>query len=117
MENFKMTSFEEMVADEMFPEVSNESAYDSENFLVKDRKHTSARRKKTYFKGKKRFDRLCDFAWEPLFVGGKLRKTNIVRPTLHRNSEIYHFNDRSTIRRLNAASDKMTEFGLENMEA
>lgn len=118
MENYEMTSFEEQVADEMFAETTNDSIFDSENFPVKDRKHTSARRKKSYFKAKKRFDRLCDFSFGPLFrnpkvIHGMLRETNIFRPTLDRNSEVYRFKDRSTIRRLNEANDKMAEYVME----
>lgn len=119
MENYAMTNFEEMVADEMFPETND--IYESENFPTKDRSKSATRRKKTYFKGKKRFDRLCDFALEPLFrnprlIGGMLRKTNIIRPTLERNSGVYRFNDRCTVRRLDAANNKLTEFGFEGAE-
>lgn len=115
MKNFEMTRFEEIVADEMFPEIMDDSIFDSENFPVKDRKQASARRKKTYFKGKKRFDRLCDFGFEPLIrntkvIHGMLRETNVIRATLDRNSEVYRFKNRSTIRRLNVANDKLAEY-------
>lgn len=113
MENFETI--------ETFDEINNDAIYDSENFPVKDRKHASSRRKKTYFRGKKRFDRLCNFGLEPLFrnhqvIRGMLRKTNIVCPTLERNSDIYHFNNRGTVRRLDTVNDKLAEFGSEDVE-
>lgn len=84
MENYAMTNFEEMVADEMFPETNN--AYDSENFPTKNRGRTAARRKKTYFKGKKRFTRFADeWGLGPMInnkpvMQGIMRKTNIKNP-------------------------------------
>lgn len=117
MENFEMTSFEEMVADEMFPETNN--AYDSENFPTKDRSRSSARRKKTYFKGKKRFDRLSNtkgftaYKKEPV-MQGMLRKTNAF--VVVNENETTHFGtDRNTIRRRLSANDKMAEFAMEGV--
>lgn len=103
---------------ETFDEIIDDSIFDSENFPVKDRKQASARRKKTYFKGKKRFDRLCDFGFEPLIgdtkvIRGMLKETNVIRPTFERNSEVYRFKNRSTVRRLNVSNDKMAEYSRE----
>lgn len=116
METYVMTSFEEMVADEMFPE-NNNNTYDSENFPTKDRSRSAARRKKSYFKGKKRFDRLSNtkgftaYKKEPV-MQGILRKTNAF--VVVNENEITHFGtDRNTIRRQLSAKDKMIEFAME----
>lgn len=59
---------------------------DSENFPVKDRSKAAIRRKKTYFKGKSRLDRICktrQYATSDSFdstVKGMLKKTNVVTP-------------------------------------
>lgn len=112
MENFKMTAFEELVADEMFPE--SNSICEFEDFPVKDRKRTSARRRTAYFKSKRRCNRLYDFWNDPsLVIQGAMRKTNIFRPTLFRNSEIYHFKNRSTVRKLDSANETLAEFAME----
>lgn len=120
MENYEMTRFEENMTDEVFSETVENFMFDSENFPVKDRKQASARRKKTYFKGKKRFDRLCDFGYEPLIgktkvIRGMLKETNVIRPTFERNSEVYRFKNRSTVRRLNVANSKLAEYVMEGV--
>lgn len=59
---------------------------DLENFPVKDRSKAAIRRKKTYFKGKNRLDRICktrQYATSDRFdstVKGMLKKTNVVTP-------------------------------------
>ena len=59
---------------------------DLENFPVKDRSKASIRRKKTYFKGKNRLDRIYktrQYATSDSFdstVKGMLKKTNVVTP-------------------------------------
>lgn len=118
METYEMTSFEEIVADEMFPDTS--TVYDSENFPVKDRDRASSRRKKTYFKGKQRFDRLSNskgfslYKREPV-MRGMLRKTNAF--VVVNENETTHFGtDRNTVRRRATADDKMTEYGFEDTE-
>lgn len=115
MENYAMTNFEEMVADEMFPETNN--AYDSENFPTKDRSRSSARRKKTYYKGKKRFERLSNtkgfttYKKEPV-MQGMLRKTNAF-VVVNENDTTHFRTDRNTVRRQLIANDKMMEFAME----
>lgn len=57
-----------------------------ESFPVKDRTSKSSRRKKTYFKGKKRYKRICDTRGYELegdnapIIKGMLKKTNIIVP-------------------------------------
>ena len=57
-----------------------------ESFPVKDRTSKSSRRKKTYFKGKKRYKRICDIRGYELegdnvpIIKGMLKKTNIITP-------------------------------------
>lgn len=119
MENYAMTNFEEMVADEMFPETN--SAYDSENFPVKDRVRASSRRKKTYFKGKKRVDTLYAKTknWtkypkrNEAVVRGVLRDTTSVVKAYTENGGTRQkgFN-RSAIRRQLNAKDKMTDYAM-----
>ena len=59
---------------------------DLENFPVKVRSKAAIRRKKTYFKGKNRLDRICktrQYATSDRFdstVKGMLKKTNVVTP-------------------------------------
>lgn len=119
MENFEMTNFEEMVADEIFPEPEITSAYDSENFPVKDRSRSSARRKKAHFKGKKRFDRLSNtkgfspYKIEPV-MQGMLRKTNAF-VVINENETTHFGTDRNTIRRRLSANDKIMEYVMEGV--
>lgn len=117
METYAMTSFEEMVADEMFPESNN--TYDSENFPTKNRSRSAARRKKTYFKGKKRFDRLSNakgftaYKKEPV-MQGMLRKTNAF--VVINDNETTHFGtDRNTVRRRLSVNDKIMEYAMEGV--
>lgn len=120
MENFEMTSFEEQVADEMFPEVSNDSDYDSEIFLVKDRKHASTRRKKTYYKGKKRFTRFANDWGLDFIVGnqsalqGFMRKTNVKNPFKDGCCDTRLKTKRVNVRRQEIASSKMSEYVMED---
>lgn len=115
MENYAMTNFEEMVADEMFPETN--STFDSENFPVKDRKHASSRRKKTYFKGKKRFDMIHLKGFIPLpeqesVLRGMTRKTSIIRNAIVGRGS-YFETSRSNIRRQETSDAKLMEFAME----
>ena len=63
-----------------------ETIEDLESFPEKNRSKTSIRRKKTYFKGKNRLDRICktrQYATPDSFdhtVKGMLKKTNVVTP-------------------------------------
>lgn len=58
----------------------------TESFPVKDRETKSARRKKTYFKGKNRYKRICNTRGYELEGGnvsvikGMLKKTNVIIP-------------------------------------
>ena len=63
-----------------------ETVEEIEDFPEKNRSKTSIRRKKTYFKGKNRLDRICktrQYATPDSFdhtVKGMLKKTNVVTP-------------------------------------
>lgn len=120
MESYVMTKFEEMIADEMFPE--SNSAYDSENFPTKDRSKTAARRKRDHAKGKKRAETLYaktkNWTKYPKRNGailrGILRDTTSVIDVYTENGETRQkgFN-RSAIRRQLSADDKLHEFAME----
>lgn len=117
MENYAMTNFEEMVADEMFPETN--SAYDSENFPTKDRKHASARRKKDYLVGKRRFMRFSDewgLSWivnnQPV-LQGIMRKTNVRNPFKDDDNRLNA--KRANVRRQETSNDKLREFVMEGV--
>lgn len=110
MENFETI--------ETFDEIIDDSIYDSENFPVKDRKQASARRKKTYFKGKKRFDMIRLKGFTPLpeqesVLRGMTRKTSIIRSDIQRGS--YFEGTRSNIRRQETSNDKLLEFVMEGV--
>lgn len=101
---------------ETFGEIIDDSIFDSENFPVKDRKQASARRKKTYFKGKKRFDMIRLKGFTPLpeaesVLRGMTRKTSIIRSDIQRGS--YFETSRSNIRRRLIANDKLAEYAME----
>lgn len=94
-------------------EFIDDSIYDSENFPVKDRKQASARRKKTYFKGKKRFNMIRLKGFTPLpeaesVLRGMTRKTSIIRSDIQRGS--YFETSRSNIRRRLITNDKLAEY-------
>lgn len=63
-----------------------EAVEDLENFPVKNRSKASIRRKKTYFKGRSRLDRICKTRLNAThdsfdcIVKGMLKKTNVVTP-------------------------------------
>lgn len=79
----------------------------AESFPVKDRGSKSTRRKKTYFKGKKRYDRVCQKGFTPFpekenRIKGMLRSTNVI--TANYNPDPYYETDISAARRdLNAS--------------
>lgn len=112
-----MENYETIDNVEIFDEVDN-AVTDSENFPAKDRGRTAARRKKDYFKGKRRYERICDVGWEPdnpRILRGKLKKTHVIRPTIWRNSDTYRFDTkRSTIRRSNEVDNKLMDYELED---
>ena len=80
-----------------------EAVKDLENFPVKDRSKAAIRRKKTYFKGRNRLDRICEtrqYATPDSFdhtVKGMLKKTNVVTP--HFDPDPYTSINLKTIRR------------------
>lgn len=90
-----------------------EDTFVDENFPEKDRSR-SYRRKKTYFKGRKRYNRIYQKGFTPFsntesIIKGMMRKTNIVRvyspndPTRQRG-----FN-RSNLRRIDSANYKLCD--------
>lgn len=111
MENFETI--------ETFDEIIDDSIYDSENFPIKDRAHTSSHRKKTYFKGKKRFNMIHLKGFIPLpeqesVLRGMTRKTSVIRSDIVGRGS-YFETSRSNIRRQETASSKMTEFAMEGV--
>ena len=97
-----------------------ESVFDDENdiceatesFPVKDRETKSSRRKKTYFKGKNRYNRICQKGFVPYrnkesVIRGMMRKTNIVRVYCSSDDTRQKGFNHSVIRRLDSADDKM----------
>lgn len=107
---------------ETFDEIIDDSIYDSENFPIKDRKHASARRKKSYIKGKWRVERLYaktkDWTKYPKrnesVLHGMMQKTNVIRVySANGNCRQRGFNH-SDIRRLITANDKLAEYIMED---
>ena len=80
-----------------------------ERFPVKDRTSKSSRRKKTYFKGKKRYDRAYQKGFTPYrnkesIIHGMMRKTNVVRVYCSSDSTRQKgFNHSNTRRDLNSS--------------
>lgn len=122
MENCEVfdIELEEMVADEMFPEVNN--PYDSETFPVKDRSRSATRRKRDRAKGNKRVETLYAKTkhWTKYpkrnesVLRGVLRDTTSVIKVYTENGETRQkgFN-RSAIRRQLSAKDKMMDYAME----
>lgn len=90
-----------------------EDTFVDENFPEKDRSR-SYRRKKTYFKGRKRYNRIYQKGFTPFsntesIIKGMMRKTNIIRvyspndPTRQRG-----FN-RGNLRRIDSANYKLCD--------
>lgn len=82
---------------------NSETVEEIEDFPEKNRSKASIRRKKTYFKGKNRFDRICktrQYATPDIFdhtVKGMLKKTNVVTP--HFDPDPYTSIELKSIRR------------------
>lgn len=80
-----------------------------ESFPVKDRTSKSSRRKKTYFKGKKRYDRVYQKGFTPFpekesVIRGMMRKTNVIRVYCSSdNTRQKGFNHSNTRRDLNSS--------------
>ena len=104
---------------ETFDKIIDDSIFDSENFPVKDRKRASTRRKKSYFKGKWRFDRLYQKGFTPFYkyeptLRGMMRKTNIIRWYSPNDGTRQKGFNHSDIRRLITANDKLAEYVMED---
>ena len=85
----------------------------TESFPVKDRYSKSARRKKTYFKGKKRYDRIYQKGFTPFpekenRIKGMLRSTNVI--TANYNPDPFHETDISAVRRDLDASELIKDY-------
>ena len=97
-------------------EIIDDSIFDSENFPVKNRSH-AARRKKTYAKGKHRFETLRSFGFDPIpewkpVICGILRNTNLVVP-VHDPIGTPRATSISNVRRLASANDKLSGYFME----
>lgn len=84
-----------------------------ESFPVKDRTSKSSRRKKTYFKGKKRYDRVYQKGFTPFpekenRIKGMLRNTNVI--TANYNPDPYYETDISAVRRDLDASELIKDY-------
>lgn len=86
-----------------------------ESFPVKDRASKSSRRKKTYFKGKNRYDRVYQKGFTPYrnkesIIRGMMRKTNVVRVYCSSDSTRQKGFNHSIIRSLDSTDNKMLEY-------
>lgn len=106
MENFETI--------ETFDEIDTDINYDSENFPTKDRGRSAARRKKTYFKGKKRFARFANDWGLGFIVGnrralqGFMRKTNAKNPFKDVDNRLNA--KRANVRRQDMASTTLADY-------
>lgn len=87
----------------------------TESFPVKDRKTKSARRKKSYFKGKNRYKRVCQKGFTPYpnkesVIRGMMRKTNVIRVYCSSDNTRQKGFNHSIIRSLNSTYDKMRDY-------
>lgn len=87
----------------------------TESFPVKDRTSKSSRRKKTYFKGKKRYDRVYQKGFTPFpnkesVIRGMMRKTNVIRVYCSSDNTRQKGFNHSVIRSLNSVDNKMSDY-------
>ena len=117
MENFeRIETIDEIVnkfGESVFGET--DTTEEPESFPTKNRTKASVRRKKTYFKGKKRYDRVCRKGFVPYrnkesVIRGMFRKTNVVRVYCSSDNTRQKGFNRSNIRRLSSAFDRMSEY-------
>lgn len=115
MENF-MTIDEavKLYGESVFGE-SNDISETIESFPVKDRTSKSSRRKKTYFKGKKRYNRVYQKGFTPFpnkesVIRGMMRKTNVVRVYCSSDNTRQKGFNHSIIRSLNSVDNKMLDY-------
>lgn len=103
---------------ETFDETIDESVFDQEAFPIKNRSHAS-RRKKTYFKGKRRFETVYKKGFTPFpekesIIRGMLRKTNVIK-VFHEHDATRFGTNPGTVRRRSIADDKMAEYAMEGV--
>ena len=87
----------------------------AESFPVKDRETKSTRRKKTYFKGKNRYHRVCQKGFTPYpnkesVIRGMMRKTNVIRVYCSSDNTRQKGFNHSIIRSLDSTDNKMLEY-------
>lgn len=87
----------------------------TESFPMKDRESKSARRKKTYFKGKNRYDRVCQKGFTPFpnkesVIRGMMRKANVIRVYCSSDNTRQKGFNHSIIRSLNSVDNKMLDY-------
>lgn len=92
---------------------NNDISETIESFPVKDRTSKSSRRKKTYFKGKKRYDRVYQKGFTPFpekenRIKGMLRSTNVI--TANYNPDPFREADISAVRRDLNASELIKDY-------
>ena len=92
---------------------NNDISETIESFPVKNRTSKPARRKKTYFKGKKRYDRVYQKGFTPFpekenRIKGMLRSTNVITANYNPNS--YYETDISAVRRDLNASELIKDY-------
>ena len=117
MENFERIETIDEIINEFGETVSGEAdiVEEPESFPTKNRTKASVRRKKTYFKGKNRYDRICRKGFVPYrnkesVIRGMFRKTNVVRVYCSSGDTRQKGFNHSNIRRPCSAFDKMTEY-------
>lgn len=104
---------------ETFDEI-NDTIYDSENFPIKNRGRSAARRKKTYFKGRNRFSRVLQKGFNPYrckysILEGMMRKTNVIVWETPNDGHRHLSFNKSNECRLASANDKIIEFAMEGV--
>ena len=94
-----------------------DETYVDDSFPVKNL-DLAARRKKTFFKGKKRYNLARHKGFTPhpkdeSVLRGMMRKTCAVNSNVWKNSSTFETN-RGTVRRQWSANDKMNEYAMED---
>ena len=115
MENFMtIEGAVKLYGESVFGE-NNDISETIESFPVKDRTSKSSRRKKTYFKGKKRYDRVYQKGFTPFpnkesVIRGMMRKTNVIRVYCSSDNTRQKGFNHSIIRSLNSVDNKMLDY-------
>lgn len=89
-----------------------------EEFPIKDRSSRPGRRKKTYFKGKQRYDRARQKGFTPYpekesVLRGMMRKTCVINANVWKGDSRFD-TDRGTVRRQRGANDKLNDYAMED---